>query len=112
MPCGELGDVPVRVFRPRAAPGSLPVVVWVHGGAYVVGSASQDDLLCSDLAVRTGSDVVSANRSAERPYPSGWPRAHAALFGLPASGYGAPILPAGGPCAGAGRLAAAVALCT
>ena len=114
VPRGESGGVPVRVFRPRDAPGSLPVVVWIHGGAYVVGSASQDDLLCSDLAVRTGTVVVSVDYrlAPEDPYPAALDDCYAATCWAAAGaveGTDPTRLAVAGASAGAG-LAAAVAL--
>ena len=114
VPRGEPGDVRVRVFRPKDAPGSLPVVVWIHGGAYVVGSASQDDLLCSDLAVRTGTVVVSVDYrlAPEHPYPAALEDCYAAACWAAAGGVAGTDparLAIAGASAGAG-LAAAVAL--
>jgi para-nitrobenzyl esterase len=49
------------VFAPEgAAPGSLPVLVWVHGGAYLNGSGSAAWYDGSRLAAR-GAVVVSIN---------------------------------------------------
>lgn len=49
------------VFAPEgAAPGSLPVLVWVHGGAYLNGSGSAAWYDGSRLAAR-GTVVVSIN---------------------------------------------------
>jgi acetyl esterase len=114
VPRGEPQGVPVRVFRPRDATGSLPVVVWIHGGAYVVGSASQDDLLCSDLAVRTGTVVVSVDYrlAPEHPYPAALDDCYAATCWAAAGGVESTDpsrLAIAGASAGAG-LAAAVAL--
>jgi len=115
VPRGEGKGVPVRVFRPRDAPGSLPVVVWIHGGAYVVGSASQDDLLCGDLAVRTGTVVASVDYrlAPEHPYPAALDDCYAATCWAAAGGIpdsDPARLAIAGASAGAG-LAAAVALC-
>ncbi len=114
VPRGKLGGVPARVFRPQDDPGSLPVVVWIHGGAYVVGSASQDDLLCSDLAVRTGTVVVSVEYrlAPEHPYPGALDDCYAAACWAAAGavqGTDPTRLAIAGASAGAG-LAAAVAL--
>lgn len=107
-------SVPVRVFRPREAPGPLPIVVWCHGGAYVVGSASQDDLLCSDLAVRTCAIVVSVDYrlAPEDPYPAALEDCYAVACWAAAGGItvsNRARLAVAGASAGAG-LAAAVAL--
>jgi acetyl esterase/lipase len=114
VPRGEPRGVAVRVFRPRDAAGSLPVVVWIHGGAYVVGSASQDDLLCSELAVRTGTVVVSVDYrlAPEDPYPAALDDCYAATCWAAAGGVQSTDpsrLAIAGASAGAG-LAAAVAL--
>jgi acetyl esterase/lipase len=114
VPRGEAGSVPVRVFRPREAPGPLPVVVWIHGGAYVVGSASQDDLLCSDLAVRTGAIVASVDYrlAPENPYPAPLEDCYAVTRWAASGGISdsePARLAVAGASAGAG-LAAAVAL--
>ncbi|TKK75853.1 alpha/beta hydrolase [Herbidospora galbida] len=66
----EIAGVPVRIFRP--APGDLPVVVYVHGGGFVFGSADVDDPMCRDLAVRAGALVVSIDYrlAPEHPFPA------------------------------------------
>jgi acetyl esterase len=55
---GPAGDVPVRVYAPPGA-GPLPVVVWFHGGGWVVGSLDTYDRLCRALAAAAGALVVS-----------------------------------------------------
>jgi acetyl esterase len=114
VPRDKLGSVPVRLFRPREASGPLPIVVWIHGGAYVVGSASQDDLLCSDLAVRTGTVVASVDYrlAPEDPYPAALDDCYAVARWAAAGGLqdsDTARLAVAGASAGAG-LAAAIAL--
>jgi acetyl esterase len=55
---GPAGDVPVRVYTPGGT-GPLPVVVWFHGGGWVVGTLDTYDQLCRALAVAAGALVVS-----------------------------------------------------
>jgi len=51
------GGMPARVYSPSAdAPG---VVVYYHGGGWVVGSVNAWDAACRALAVASGCDVVS-----------------------------------------------------
>ena len=52
------GGMPARVYSPsvRSAPG---VVVYYHGGGWVVGSLNSWDACCRALAVASGCDVVS-----------------------------------------------------
>jgi acetyl esterase len=50
-------ELPVRVYRPSAA-GALPLVIHVHGGAFV-GTATQSDWVNSHLAAHLPAVVVS-----------------------------------------------------
>ncbi|MDP4504905.1 alpha/beta hydrolase [Nonomuraea turcica] len=50
-------ELPVRVYRPSAA-GALPLVIHVHGGAFV-GTAAQSDWVNSHLAAHLPAVVVS-----------------------------------------------------
>ncbi|PRY08836.1 alpha/beta hydrolase [Kineococcus rhizosphaerae] len=53
--------VPVRITRPAAAPGEapLPVLVWAHGGGYVLGAPSTDQPLVDHWASAVECLVVS-----------------------------------------------------
>ena len=57
MPC-DFGDVPVRIVRPLAVAGRLPVILYMHGGGWVLGDAHTHDRLVRELAVGTGAAVV------------------------------------------------------
>lgn len=57
---GPAGNIPVRVYRPSAA-GDLPVLVFFHGGGWVIGSIGQTDATCRTLANRAGCVVVSVD---------------------------------------------------
>src|SRR4051812_8016667 len=37
------GDVRVRIIRPRGAAGPLPVIVYMHGGGWILGNAGTHD---------------------------------------------------------------------
>src|SRR5215510_7789389 len=50
-------DVFVRIYRPTDRPDTLPALLWIHGGGYVLGSVERDDLLAAPLA-RVGQCVV------------------------------------------------------
>jgi len=64
-------DVPVRVYRPVGAP-ALPVVVYLHGGGFVLGSLDSHDELCRSLAVGVGAAVVAVGYrlAPEHPFPA------------------------------------------
>jgi acetyl esterase len=67
----EVGDVRVRIVRPPHAEGTLPVILYMHGGGWVLGNAHTHDRLVRELAVGTDSAVVFVeyDRSPEAHYP-------------------------------------------
>jgi acetyl esterase len=67
----EVGDVKVRIVRPPDAAGTLPVILYMHGGGWVLGNAHTHDRLVRELAVGTGAAVVFVeyDRSPEAHYP-------------------------------------------
>ena len=66
-----VGDVRVRIVRPPDAVGTLPVILYMHGGGWVLGNAGTHDRLVRELAVGTGAAVVFVeyDRSPEAHYP-------------------------------------------
>jgi acetyl esterase/lipase len=70
VPAG-VGDVRVRIVRPPDAEGTLPVILYMHGGGWVLGNAETHDRLVRELAVGTGAAVafVEYDRSPEAHYP-------------------------------------------
>jgi acetyl esterase/lipase len=55
---GTDGPLSYRVYRP-ATPGPHPVVVYFHGGGWVLGDEQSDDPFCRDMVRRTGMMLVS-----------------------------------------------------
>jgi acetyl esterase len=67
----EAGGVGARLYRPDAAE-DLPVVVYLHGGGWVLGDLQTHDGLCRVLAIRSGCAVLALDyrRAPECPYPA------------------------------------------
>jgi acetyl esterase/lipase len=67
----DVGEVRVRIVRPPDATGTLPVILYMHGGGWVLGNADTHDRLVRELAVGTGAAVVFVeyDRSPEAHYP-------------------------------------------
>jgi acetyl esterase len=92
------GGMPARVYSPSAsAPG---VVVYYHGGGWVVGSLDSWDACCRSLAVASGCDVVSVDYrlAPEHVFPAAADDAFSALVWIASpSGLaaGRPIVVAG-----------------
>ena len=68
---GPGGALRVRLFRPAHA-GPLPLVVYVHGGGWVIGSIEGFDPLCRALANAAGALVASVDYrlAPEHPFPA------------------------------------------
>jgi acetyl esterase len=67
----SVGDVRVRIVKPQDATGMLPVVVYMHGGGWVLGNAGTHDPLVRELAVGAQAAVafVEYTPSPEAHYP-------------------------------------------
>lgn len=67
---GPDGDVFVRIYQPTDRPATLPALLWIHGGGYVLGSVERDDLLATHLAKVAQCVVVSVEYRIAPEYPS------------------------------------------
>src|SRR5574337_360991 len=123
-PVGEVRDltvdgaIPVRLYHPRPAAereSPPPVLVYFHGGGWVIGDLDTHDTLCRQIALRSGCAVVAVDYrlAPEHRFPAAvddslaatrWVHAHAAALGVDGS-----RLAVGGDSAG-GNLAAVVSI--
>src|ERR1700730_14559036 len=80
FPVGPTGSVPVRIVRPPRAVGALPVVMYFHGGGWVMGDRDTHDRLVREIAVGVEAAVVFVDyaRSPEARYPVAIEQAYAA----------------------------------
>lgn len=71
---GPGGEIPARLYRPSAAAGAdrRPLVVYFHGGGWVVGSLDSHEPLCRYLARESGALVLSVGYrlAPEDPFPA------------------------------------------
>ena len=67
----HVGDVPIRIYRGSEQPTGL--VVYFHGGGYVIGSIGLMDGVAREIAHASGAVVVSVGYrlAPEDPYPAG-----------------------------------------
>ena len=68
---GPMGEFMARYYYPVEAE-KLPVIEFIHGGGFVVGSPDTHDRVCRILAEKTGAVVVSVDYhlSPESKYPT------------------------------------------
>jgi acetyl esterase len=80
FPVGPTGSVPVRIVRPPSAVGALPVVMYFHGGGWVMGDRDTHDRLVREIAVGVEAAVVFVDyaRAPEARYPVAIEQAYAA----------------------------------
>lgn len=80
LPVGPTGEVSVRIFRPKQAKGTLPVVLYFHGGGWILGSKNTHDRLLRDLVNHTNAAFVFVNYtpSPEAQFPVPIEQAYAA----------------------------------
>jgi acetyl esterase len=110
---GEL-SVPVRVYRPSLEPG-LPALIWLHGGAFALGSVDGADATARELAAGAGLVVISVDYrlAPEHKFPAGLEDCYAVACWAAADAGALGVDPAriaiGGDSAG-GTLAAATCL--
>ena len=68
---GPFGAIPLRLYRPRPAQGPEPVLIYLHGGGYVIGSRQSHDVPCRFLAQEGDCLVISVDyvMAPEPPFP-------------------------------------------
>ncbi|MEV4109336.1 alpha/beta hydrolase [Nonomuraea sp. NPDC049695] len=87
VPAG-VGNVRVWIVKPVGSTGTLPVVLYVHGGGWVIGNAGTHDRLVRELAVGASAAVVFVeyDRSPEARYPVALEQAYATAQWIVKSG--------------------------
>jgi acetyl esterase len=111
---GGAGPLPARLYTPAEAATPSGLVVYFHGGGFVIGDLETHDAHCRRLAHHSGQRVMAVDYrlAPENPFPAGhddalaatrWACDHAAELGADPARIGV-----GGDSAG-GNLAASVA---
>lgn len=112
---GKGATIPVRIYRPAAAPDRAPAILYFHGGGFMKGDLDSSDTVAWGLAQETGAVVVSVDYrlAPEHPYPAAFDDCFSVLADVAANAGRYGVDPARiavcGDSAG-GNLAAAVSL--
>jgi len=95
---GPAGDIPLRLYDARdSRDGQTPVVVFYHGGGFVIGDLDTHHALCTEIAALMDLPLVAVHyaRAPEAPFPAAildceaatrWVASSPAELGRPASG--------------------------
>jgi acetyl esterase/lipase len=77
---GADGPLAYRLYRPPT-PGPHPIVVYFHGGGWVLGDAQSDDPFCRDMCRRSGMIFISVGyrHAPEHRFPAAAEDGYAAL---------------------------------
>ncbi len=105
-------DVTVRVQRPPGSAEPGPALLWIHGGATIMGAAAQEDGFCRKLMNFTDVSVAAVDHrlAPEHPYPKPLEDCYAALLWLMRQPWVDPTRVAIGGASAGGGFAAALAL--
>ncbi|AWK74954.1 esterase [Rhodococcus oxybenzonivorans] len=111
---GDDPDVGVRFFTPENTGGPLPVLLWIHGGGFAIGTAASSDPFCVEVVRELGCAVASVEYrlAPETPFPGPLDDCYAALTHLHAHadewGIDPSRIAVGGQSAGGGLAAGTV----
>ncbi|MXP43445.1 alpha/beta hydrolase [Allopontixanthobacter sediminis] len=69
---GPGGEIPVRLYDARETRQAGPVIVFYHGGGYVIGDLESHHNLCTEIAAQMDLPVVAVDyrRAPEHPFPA------------------------------------------
>ena len=90
---GAGGPLPVRHYAPAASEAKPALLVYLHGGGFVIGDLETHDEACRLLCRHAATDVLSVDYrlAPEHPFPAAledtlaalrWARANASAFGV------------------------------
>ena len=86
---GDEADLPIRIYKPITdIDGLLPVLVYYHGGGWVICDLDTHDDVCRTLAAESECMVVSVDYrlAPEHPYPAAVDDSWAALLWVAENG--------------------------
>ena len=89
----DAGGVPVQVLRPAGLPGTLPCVIYIHGGGFAYGELDGPSPMAQQVCAEVGAVVVNVDYrlAPEHRFPAGiedcytalcWTADHAADLGI------------------------------
>lgn len=110
----DMQKIRLRIYKPKSVKVPMPVLLWMHGGGYVIGNPKQDDVICIHYARELGITIVSVDYrlAPKHPFPAGLEDCYSTLKWIASNsqhlGIDSKRIAVGGGSAGAG-LAASLA---
>ena len=80
IPCNSADQISIRIIRPKGNQEKLPVIMYFHGGGWILGNKDTHDYLIRKIANQSKAAVVFVNYSLspEAKYPKAIEQAYAA----------------------------------
>ncbi len=74
VPGRDGNAIPIRLYRPESAPGALPVLLYIHGGGFMLGGLHTEEERCELYAKEVGCVVVGVDYrlAPEHPFPAAY----------------------------------------
>ncbi len=104
----------LRIYQPVNPASATPVLIWMHGGGYIIGKPEMEDTVCIPFVRELGISIVSVDYrlAPKHPFPAGLEDCYSALMwakdNSESFGFDASRIAVGGTSAGGG-LAASLA---
>ena len=106
--------IKLRVYQPVNRTNPAPVLIWMHGGGYIIGKPEMEDAICIQFVRELGISIVSVDYrlAPKHPFPAGLEDCYSALIWAKENanewGFDTSRMAVGGTSAGGG-LAASLA---
>lgn len=67
------GPLKLRIYRPASAASDAPIVLYIHGGGFMIGGLEACAWICGEVAAQTGAVLaaVEYRLAPEYPFPAG-----------------------------------------
>lgn len=106
--------IKLRIYQPVHLENAAPVLLWMHGGGYIIGKPEMEDTICIQFVRELGISIVSVDYrlAPKHPFPAGLEDCYSALMWAKQNsesfGFDSSRIAIGGTSAGGG-LAASLA---
>ena len=69
---GPEGEIPLRLYDARETREAGPIIIFYHGGGYVIGDLESHHNLCTEIAMQLDLPVIAVDyrRAPEHPFPA------------------------------------------